>query len=122
MPQEAQEVEETEEDASTQLAELRASFRPRLTERVEEIAAEWETVRPAATAPPGNPAPDLLRRLHRLAHSLAGTAGTFGFPAVGDAARILERRLERVGSSLPPVDASDIEILVAALGRSALQA
>lgn len=110
--------EESEEDARAQLAELRNSFRPRLTERVQEIAAEWETVRPAATEPAGTSEPDRLRRLHRLAHSLAGTAGTFGFPAVGDAARILERRLERAGSTLPPVDASDIEILVAALGRS----
>jgi HPt (histidine-containing phosphotransfer) domain-containing protein len=116
MPEEAQEAEE---NPGAQLAELRASFRPRLTARVEEIAAEWETVRPAATAPPGNPAPDLLRRLHRLAHSLAGTAGTFGFPAVGDAARNLERRLERVGSSPPPAEASEIESLVATLRRAA---
>lgn len=32
----------------------------------------------------------VLPALERLAHSLAGTAGTFGFDALGDAARELE--------------------------------
>lgn len=31
-----------------------------------------------------------LRALHRLLHSLAGTAGTFGLPGTGDEARRLE--------------------------------
>jgi HPt (histidine-containing phosphotransfer) domain-containing protein len=113
------------QDADAQLAEIRDSFRPRLTVRVAEISAEWEAVRPATAklaGDAGNPAPtvsDLLRRLHRLAHSLAGTAGTFGFPAVGDAARRLERRLEQAGTALPPADASEIAILVDALSQAA---
>ena len=100
----------------TQLAELRESFRPRLAERVEEIAAQWETVRPVLADPAAR---ELLRRLHRLAHSLAGTAGTFGFTAAGDVSRALERRLERAGADPAPADASEIALLVAALSRMA---
>ena len=116
-------------EASAQLAELRASFRPRLTARVEEIVAAWEAMRPAAgqelaSLDPSDPgAIDLRRHLHRLAHSLAGTAGTFGFPQVGDAARTLERRLERVEVAPPPGGSNpmgDIETLVAALSRAAV--
>jgi HPt (histidine-containing phosphotransfer) domain-containing protein len=107
----------TPEDADSQLAELRDFFRPRLTERVGEILAAWEAMRPTAARAAETSEPDLPRRLHRLAHSLAGAAGTFGFPAVGDAARALERRLERAATPPGSADVSEIELLVAALHR-----
>ncbi|MBZ9559963.1 MULTISPECIES: diguanylate cyclase [unclassified Modicisalibacter] len=44
----------------------------------------------------------VCERLHRL----AGSAGTFGFEAVGEACRLLERRLERLLESPSSADAS----------------
>jgi HPt (histidine-containing phosphotransfer) domain-containing protein len=74
-----------------QIEELRELFRPHLAERLREIEAAWESVRPGGNL---GGDPDSLRRLHRLAHSLSGAAGTFGYPEVGTAARALERGLE----------------------------
>jgi HPt (histidine-containing phosphotransfer) domain-containing protein len=79
----------------TRFDELRQWFGDRLVERVGEIEAAWEA---AQTASGGGEA---LARLHRLAHSLAGTAGTFGYPDVGLAARVLEKRLEELLGSVP---------------------
>jgi HPt (histidine-containing phosphotransfer) domain-containing protein len=81
-------------EARRQIEELRELFRPHLAERVREIEAAWESVRAGGAG--GDIAdPDALKRLHRLAHSLSGAAGTFGYPEVGIAARALERGLER---------------------------
>jgi periplasmic divalent cation tolerance protein len=44
---------------------------------------------------------DRLRELESLAHRLAGAAGTFGFPAVGDAALALEELLIEQREGLP---------------------
>lgn len=106
------------EDAAAQLAELRDFFRPRLAERVREIEAAWEALREAPNAPDSS-LDDPRRRLHRLAHSLGGAAGTFGFPAVGDAARDLERHLqsaEALTSEAPEL--GGIEPRVAALRQA----
>ncbi|MFN7086277.1 MAG: diguanylate cyclase [Burkholderiales bacterium] len=71
-----------------QLQELREKFRKQLPARITAVDdaargfahGEWD---PAAA-----------RELRRLLHSLAGSAGTFGFSAVGEAARKAEARLE----------------------------
>lgn len=73
---------------SAELDELRASFRGRLEERVREIEAAWEAA--AIGGGGGDGAPAALALLLRLAHSLYGAAGTFGYPAAGEAARALE--------------------------------
>ena len=51
-----------------------------------------------------------LKELHRALHSLAGSAGTFGLPAVGDAAREAEAccesgRTERLASLIDAIGA-----------------
>jgi periplasmic divalent cation tolerance protein len=102
------------DDPAAQLAELRDLFRPRLAERVGEIEAAWEALRAAP-----EPALESLRRLHRLAHSLAGAAGTFGFPAVGNAARALERHLQSAAAATAVRrEGGEIEPLVAALRQA----
>ena len=85
-------------EAESQLDALRESFRGRLAERVREIEAAWEAAR---AEPPTDGGREPLRRLHRLAHSLYGTAGTFGHPAVGDAARALELRAQALLDAEP---------------------
>ena len=39
---------------------------------------------------------DAILELKRISHELAGAAGVFGFPEIGDAALILERAAEAV--------------------------
>ncbi|HJP53257.1 MAG TPA: response regulator, partial [Rhodospirillales bacterium] len=73
------------------LATLSGSFAGKLPERIEEIraAAEFFTEQPARrlTAAERQRA---LATLQALAHRLAGSAATFGFPAAGDIARSIE--------------------------------
>jgi HPt (histidine-containing phosphotransfer) domain-containing protein len=105
-----------------QIEELQELFRPQLAARVREIEEVWETVRS------GGADGAALKRLHRLAHSLGGAAGTFGYPAVGDAARALERGLtpwlpgEIPATSAPPEMTGVILPLLATLAGAAAAA
>lgn len=70
------------------LAELRARFAARTQERlanIHELVAEWQ----AGTAN------GKLDELRRAAHQLAGSAGTFGFVALAQAAASLEAVAEQ---------------------------
>jgi len=69
--------------------ELRRYFAGRLPERLAEIAAARVAARNAGWTD------EALRHFHRLAHSLAGSGSTFGFPAVTEHARTLERLLKK---------------------------
>lgn len=68
------------------LAQQRAEYRASLPGRLALLEAAW------ARAAPGDP--DALKDLERCAHGLAGSAGTFGLAAIGQAARALEETLE----------------------------
>ena len=70
------------------LARQRADYGRALPARVAGAREAWQ--RAAASR-----SDDDYRTLEREAHSLAGSAGTFGFPAVGVAARDLEGAVER---------------------------
>jgi HPt (histidine-containing phosphotransfer) domain-containing protein len=103
-------------DDGDPFADLRGSFRLRLAERMREIEEAWEAARAAGDAL------EPLRHLHRLVHSLAGAAGTFGYPEVSAAARLLERRAKELllapghpGGS----GASELAFLLATLRRVA---
>lgn len=60
----------------------RAEYRSAFPERLEQIESLWRQVRDGQA-----PA---LADLERCAHGLAGSGATFGFAALGDAARVLE--------------------------------
>jgi len=89
-------------------AELRAYFAGRLPARIAEIERARDEARDAGwTGPP-------LRTLHRLAHSLAGAAATFGFPEEAGQARRIEKLLEgEVGEEV----VREVEGILAGLGR-----
>jgi len=70
--------------------ELRRYFAERLPVRLAEIEDACRATREAGWT--GEP----LKTFHRLAHSLAGAGATFGFPAVSEAARGLERLLKEL--------------------------
>lgn len=60
----------------------RADYRSSLPQRLDQIESLWRQVL--------NGEAQALASLERCAHSLAGSGATFGFSALGDAARVLE--------------------------------
>ncbi len=79
----------TQTTAQEKLKTFQKVFAERLPLRVAEIESalhlflegEWQ--------------PEALRYVHRLVHGLAGSAGIFGYPSVGDSARRLEIPLRK---------------------------
>lgn len=65
---------------AAKLRALQASFGEELPERLAGIERQWQA----------NQAGDDVAELHRLVHSLAGAAGTFGYRRLGEQARELE--------------------------------
>jgi HPt (histidine-containing phosphotransfer) domain-containing protein len=98
-----------ERDAGAE--ELRRYFAGRLPHRLGELEEARREARAAGWR--GTP----LRTFHRLAHSLAGAGAIFGFPAVSDLARRLERHLKPVLENGMPVSEAEVESLLAELRR-----
>jgi HPt (histidine-containing phosphotransfer) domain-containing protein len=69
------------------LAQLRATFAAALPSRLDALEACWRKAHNAGTWS------DAHAELLHLAHSLAGSAGTFDFKRVGEKARELEEAL-----------------------------
>jgi diguanylate cyclase (GGDEF)-like protein len=74
-------------ELQAQLAALKATFHAALPERLGNIGAALAASRAAP-----EPRPQ-LGLLHRLLHTMAGSAGTFGFIELGNRARALESRV-----------------------------
>jgi chemotaxis protein histidine kinase CheA len=102
-----------EEGLSPEPDALREYFAGRLPQRLHEIEEAWQSVRETAWSAAE------LKTFHRLTHSLAGAGATFGFAAVTEAARLLERRLKAVLQGEPPLDPAAVEALLADLRASA---
>jgi HPt (histidine-containing phosphotransfer) domain-containing protein len=78
-----------EDSFDTHFAALRDRFSMRLSgyqERLNRARASFVH----------NADPDAILELKRISHELAGAAGVFGFPEIGDAALTLERAAEAV--------------------------
>lgn len=73
------------EELNHALAEMRGEFAAGLPAKLARIESLWREI---GAGYPKNE--DLLR----IVHSMAGAAGTFGFPEVGDAALELEEVLK----------------------------
>jgi HPt (histidine-containing phosphotransfer) domain-containing protein len=115
-------IPEPPDEPLPDLGSLQEYFAGRLPDRLHEIEEAWRHVRESAWGA------EEAKVFYRLAHSLAGAGGTFGFAAVTDAARALERRLKAVlhqgqepqEPPVPPMDAAEVDALLAALRRAAL--
>ncbi len=88
------------------VSRARTEYREKLCGRVEELAG----LLAAAPSDPG-----CLAAAQRLAHRIYGSAGTFGFAAVGEAARTIDQRLLRVLEGKESSSPSLFEELAAAL-------
>jgi HPt (histidine-containing phosphotransfer) domain-containing protein len=73
---------------AAQLAQLNAAFGAGLPKRLNDIEAAMQ----AFLRDPGDTSH--LASLHKLLHSLAGSAGTFGFDELGKCARRFEYRCD----------------------------
>ena len=92
-----------------------ADYRRALPQRLAQIESLWGQVL-SSEAPA-----DTLASLERCAHSLAGSGATFGFAALGDAARALElaiKPLHRAAQALLPTAQTDVSRAVESLRRS----
>ncbi|MES2955580.1 MAG: Hpt domain-containing protein [Pseudomonadota bacterium] len=92
----------------------RADYKRALPEKLAQLQALWAAVDTGA-------APPALAELERLAHTLAGTAGTLGFREVGLAAKSLELLLTEAGEAggvLTREQQSGISLAMAALQAS----
>ena len=68
------------------LAELRADYRRRLPGRIAGLEETWQALC-------GEWELELAREFFRQVHNLAGSAQTYGFPYVSEAARALEEAI-----------------------------
>lgn len=99
------------------LGQLRASFAAALPSRLDALDACW---RKAETAGAWG---DAHAELLRLAHSMAGSAGTFDFTRVGEKARELEEALLSLSlkaGPLTPEQNAQVTDLLESLGELAL--
>ncbi len=105
-----------EDDLARELEAFAAEYRAGLPQRLADIDAAWSAVRD------GTANPDTLRALLRGLHSIAGSALTFGLPALSTAAAAAEDWIEPYSERAepPPADARDaFEPLLAAVRQAA---
>lgn len=98
------------------IAMLRDDYASKLPGKIAEIEALWRRLL-AADAPAAE-LEDVVRRVH----GIAGSGATFGLAAVSDAARELERFLERIHAAgrLPDtVERKRVAALIASLKQAA---
>jgi HPt (histidine-containing phosphotransfer) domain-containing protein len=87
------------------LESQRLEYRQMLPAKLAELQSAWGSLAAAGSGE------DTWVVLERMAHNLAGSAGTFGFSEIGEAAKLLERAIQAR-------NAVDIASAVADLGRS----
>ncbi|MGD8498367.1 MAG: diguanylate cyclase [Chromatiales bacterium] len=90
---------ESEAEFRRKLEDVHRAYVERLPERLTEIEAGWSAVSREADL-------EALEPLHRATHSLIGSAGTFGYDHLSQAARRVERFLKSLSSDrrLPSPD------------------
>jgi diguanylate cyclase (GGDEF)-like protein len=89
------------------MQDLKACYRQGLTARIGALESARRALREKA--------PDAVATIRRLAHALRGSGGTYGFPEVSEAARLvelaeepgLEEEVERLLKVLRPIAAAD---------------
>ncbi len=82
----------TQQALHDQLHALNEQFAKRLDTELAELGQRAERL---SSARDQEQRRQLILDLHERLHRLAGSAGTFGFTALGEQARVLEQRAER---------------------------
>ena len=89
---------------SSRLAELRERFAVRAANDLKELEQRAQLMQSQGAEP--SVVADVCARLHRL----AGSAGTFGFPELGEAARSLEKMLKARASDESAMEVSSLVV------------
>jgi HPt (histidine-containing phosphotransfer) domain-containing protein len=97
------------DDVAAELDELSIKYAGRLGEKVRELTAAVERARAGS--------PEGLAEAYKLAHTLHGTAGSYGFRPVSMAARGLEALLKPARDGVGPADWTAVETALQALAR-----
>ncbi|MBL0209882.1 MAG: diguanylate cyclase [Holophagaceae bacterium] len=84
--------EDAHRDLQVQLHRLRDGFAKAIPEKMAEIESTWAKVQEGGGGRGGSGEAD-FQVLHRIAHSLVGNSGTFGFKDLSECARTLEEAL-----------------------------
>lgn len=92
-------------DIQEQLKALYRDYARRLPDKLKEISSTWEQLRASKWDL------NLLKQLHRQAHTLAGSGTTFGFPKVSEAARTLEQTLKSHVQDEARADQDQIDLI-----------
>lgn len=83
-----------------ELTALHKAYRARLPLQAGELDKIWQTVQE------GGCGGEALAALHALAHGIAGSGATFGYPALSEAATPLEELADNIlRAGAPPSDA-----------------
>ena len=96
--------------AQKAMERLRRDYASSLPRRLMALDAAWNIVQEVATE-------EAIAELRKVAHSLAGGAGTFGYPGIGQRARALEERID----ILTAAEAGQIAVLAGLLDRLRLE-
>ena len=102
-------------DKPARLRALQEAYGAELPKRLAELRALAEAFLAAPASATGEP-------LHRRAHSLAGSAGTFGYGHLGSEARRLEEQLAGLPGEPPPGFAERLRRQLAELEQAAREA
>ena len=87
-------------DMAARIAVLIRDFAVALPDRMAEMARHWDAAAAGSL--------DALDEARRVAHKVAGSAGTFGFPEIGEASSVVEEAMETALTSGAPLSAADI--------------
>ena len=74
------------ESVKQQISNLQASYANGLLDKIDSLEEVW------CTTSMEDQTSGILRELHRLSHSLAGSGRTFGYPGISTCAQGIERR------------------------------
>lgn len=96
------------------LERQRAEYRRTPPQRIAEIEARWQEIEPGQTDPADQ------EELPRAAHSLAGSAGTFGLVEVGRGARALEKKLRALMAEPQAAGPEQVSAALGSLRRGVL--
>jgi|GEM_PF-2562165 len=102
------------------LLDLRTRFVERCRERVANLRRLIDTGAAAGVPPSPSPGtntadPTPAGAIVRLAHQLAGAAGTFGYPAMSEAAAALEDHARAIEPTARAFDPTPLEPFIVAL-------
>jgi len=104
------------EGFEAELQALKDSYADQVPHKLAEIEELW------ATLIDDGRDEEAFKTLHRMAHSMAGSAQIFGFTAMGKSARELEILLKAISSSGEPLSEAryaELAVLVKAVRASA---